>query len=191
MFTLGASGTNLLMTSLCLRNVGRHSRQHLAHQPLAGPTTTTSPTTAGDNRGAFCRHLAVDAASSLRKYIQNICSRVNREKREGEGGWWGEERGEVVVRGMGRCGGGGGGQRYGGGRQQKYVCAANLTRTFERLNPKESAAASACCTTNSQCWDRLGFFTGGAPRERRRNNYNDNLCVLHLTNGADGKYLQC
>lgn len=54
----------------------------------------------------------------------------------------GEERGGVVVRGMGRCG---------GGRQQKYVCAANLTRTFERLNPKESAAASACCTTNSQC----------------------------------------
>lgn len=61
----------------------------------------------------------------------------------------------MVVRGMGRCGGGGGvgvwgGQRCGGGRQQKYVCAANLTRTFERLNPKESAAASACCTTNSQ-----------------------------------------
>lgn len=90
----------------------------------------------------------------------------------------------------------GGGQRCGGGRQQKYVCAANLTRTFERLNPKESAAASACCTTNSQRRDILGSFTGGAPRERerrrrRRNNYNDNLCVLHLTNGADGKYLQC
>lgn len=31
----------------------------------------------------------------------------------------------------------------GGGRQQKYICAANLMRTFERLNPKERAAASA------------------------------------------------
>ena len=85
----------------------------------------------------------------------------------------------VVVRGMGRCGEGG--QRCGGGRQQKYVCAANLTRTFERLNPKESAAASACCTTNSQSRDGQGCFSGAAPRERRTNNYNDNLRVLHLT----------
>ena len=41
-------------------------------------------------------------------------------------------------------------QGCGGGRQQEYVCAANLTRTFERLNPKESAAASACCATHSR-----------------------------------------
>lgn len=25
----------------------------------------------------------------------------------------------------------------------------------------------------------------------KKNNYNDNLCMLHLTNVADGKYFQC
>lgn len=60
----------------------------------------------------------------------------------------------------------GGGRRCGGGRQQKYVCAANLMRTFERLNPKESAAASTRCTSNSLSGDRPGFSSRAAPLER-------------------------
>lgn len=54
------------------------------NQPLAS-TAAATPATAGDDRGAFCRHFAVGAASSLRKHIQNICSGVSSERR-GEGG---------------------------------------------------------------------------------------------------------
>lgn len=187
MFTLAATGANLCMTSLCLRNVGRYSRQSLARHPSAGTTDDCRRQPRGilSTLGSWHGFLTKKIYPKHLQQSEQLEERGRRLK--------GEEWGGVVVGGMGRCGGGvgWGGQRCGGGKQQKYVCAANLTRTFERLNPKESAAASACRTTNSQSWDRLGFFTGGAPQERRKNNYNDNLRMLYLTNAADGKYLHC
>lgn len=93
--------------------------------------------------GYFVGTLAVCTASLLRKHIQNICSRVSGEREErrrrlmGEQGWWLEGWGAVVV----RCRGAGGGAEMRGRQAAKYVCAANLTRTFE----KAKSQRESCC----------------------------------------------
>lgn len=136
----------------------------------------TSLATAGDDQLVSC------VFSSIRKHIfKHPQQNEHRERREGKLGamkWgWGG------VSGMGRCGGGGaGGQRCGGGRQQSMSALQIWRGLLKRLNPKESAAASAHRTTNSLSWGWLVF-----PSERRTNNYAGKLCMLHLIDVAGRK----
>lgn len=170
-----------------------------ASQPLAGTTTTTttaaSPAAAGDDRGAFLSALgswrSFLAKKTYPKHLQQSEQRGEGKevdvgggggRRRGGEGWWLEGWWWWWGRGAEMWG-----RRAAAAAEVRLRCKKNLTRTFERLNPKESAAASACCTTNRQSWDRLGFYTGGAPPERRENNYNDNLCLLYLTKWCRGK----
>lgn len=166
--TLVVTGTNLCTTPL----------SHLTVECWWPITPTlrpaTSPATVGDDQG----ELVSCVFSSIRKHILNICSKMSaeREKRE-EGGCY-EVKGGVS--GIGRCGGGGaGGQRCGGGKQQSMSVLQIWRGLLKRLNPKESAAASA---TNSLSWGWLVF-----PQERRTNNYAGKFCMLHLIDVAGRK----
>lgn len=122
--TSAAMGTNLSVTCQCLRNVGCHSCWRLPHQLLASSTATST--------AEGCVVDAPQQKASLKHPQQSEPREEAREDKWGVGG---------AAWSIGRRVKGVGWWRCGGGEQQKYVCAANLMRTFERLNPKERAAA--------------------------------------------------
>lgn len=118
-------------------------------------------------------------------YIQNICSIVSTERKEKEGeveeeergglGCWVEGWGYVVVVVSG-------GRDVGAAGSRSTSALQIWWGLLKKLNPRESTAASACYTTNNQNWDSLSFlYWRCSMRERKNNDYNENLCVIHLT----------
>lgn len=122
------------------------------------------------------------------KHLQQSEQREERGRRlmgeEGEG-WWLEGWGDVVV--VLGCGGA---EMW--GRQAAEVrLRCKSDEDFWKAKSQRERCCLGLLHYKQPELRRAGLFHWRCSMREKKNNYNDNLCMLHLTNVADGKYFQC